>query len=62
MYAKMYLTLSKDEHKALQAAANQELRGMQEQARFFIRKELEKKGLLSQSETYNQKPSQESVT
>lgn len=46
MLTRLTVVLSEQERKALEAAASQEMRGMRDQARFFLRQALERSGLL----------------
>ncbi len=46
MLKKITVILSDQEKVALQAAAEREMRGVRDQARFVIRQELERRGLL----------------
>lgn len=46
MHNRMVITLSDQERKALRTAAKQQLRGMNDQARYMVRQELKRQGLL----------------
>jgi hypothetical protein len=48
MYRKLIIPLSQKEQEALQKVADGEMRGLADQARFLVRQELEKRGLIEQ--------------
>lgn len=48
MIARIQIYLAEDERAALQDIAAHEMRGLREQARFIIRSELERRGLLTE--------------
>jgi len=50
MVERLTLHLTTEERKALQIAAEAEVRDIREQARFFVRLELERRGLLAPQE------------
>ena len=49
MLSRLSVTISDGERKALQALAEYELRGINEQARLIIRRDLERRGLLGKA-------------
>lgn len=59
MFTRLAIILSQDERKALEAAAEIEIRGASEQARFFVRQELERRGLLEQQPPAGERQAEE---